>query len=267
MRRVASRSLVPLAAAAALLATAGPAAARPSAKARTLRGVVVTEYFPVPEAWFNGARVTAPGLRAAHRVDWLYSARGLLMEGEGIGLDGRRYHAASFASGGWIDRRGRGTRFGGSGRSSDPPYWYRERYWRDRRGLVTYPLERGGWAHGRGRTSAPARGSTFAAGEARRLTYWRSVAVDPRVIALGSAVRIPAYGRWFCAQDTGGAIDGRHVDVYRPPPAERFAGGRTITGQRVRVVPPRDARRLGLCGSVGALGGGGDGGSGGAGAR
>ena len=100
---------------------------------------------------------------------------------------------------------------------------------------------------------------------ARKLTYWRSVAVDPGVIALGSAVRIPAYGRWFCAQDTGGAIDGRHVDVYRPPPSARFAGGRTFTSQRVRVVPPPDARRLGLCGSVGAVGG--DGGSGGAGAR
>jgi len=256
-----------VAAGAASLAVVAPAGARPISKPTTLRGVVVTEYFPIPEAWFNGKRVAAPGLSAPHRIDWLYSARGLLMEGEGIGLDGRYYHAARFAGGGWIDRRGRSTRFGGGGRSSDPPYWYRERYWRDRRGYVTYPLERGGWAHGRGVRRAPARGSTFAAGASRRLAYWRSVAVDPSLIALGSALRIPAYGRWFCAQDTGGAIDGRHVDVFRPPPAERFAGGRTHSGQRVRVIPPRDARRLGLCGNPGSLGGGGSGGSGGAGTR
>jgi len=261
------RALPPLLAAAVALAFAAPAVARPISRPTTLRGVVVTEYFPVPESWFNGARVRAPGLSSPHRIDWLYSARGLLMEGEGIGLDGRYYHAVRFARGGWIDRRGRSTRFGDSGgRSTDPPYWYRERYWRDRRGYVTYPLERGGWAHGRGVRSAPARGSTFAQGVARRLTYWRSVAVDPSLIALGSALRIPAYGRWFCAQDTGGAIDGRHVDVFRPPPPERFAGGRTHTGQRVRVIPPRDARRLGLCGTPGSLGGGGSGGSGGAGA-
>ena len=47
------------------------------------------------------------------------------------------------------------------------------------------------------------------------------------MIPLGSRVYVPAYrddghGGWFIAQDTGGAINGRHIDVYgrrrRPPP-------------------------------------------------
>ncbi|QGH73384.1 MAG: lytic transglycosylase [Podoviridae sp. cty5g4] len=38
------------------------------------------------------------------------------------------------------------------------------------------------------------------------------VAVDPRVIPLGSRVRIQ--GKIFWAEDTGGAIKGRRIDIY-----------------------------------------------------
>src|SRR5436190_12727211 len=51
----------------------------------------ITEYYPAPEAWAVGVPVSAPGLRAKHRIDWLYSGLGLSMEGTGIGLDGRPY--------------------------------------------------------------------------------------------------------------------------------------------------------------------------------
>ena len=45
------------------------------------------------------------------------------------------------------------------------------------------------------------------------------------MIPLGSRVYVPAYrndgyGGWFVAQDTGGAINGRHIDVYRSPPVQ-----------------------------------------------
>ena len=40
----------------------------------------------------------------------------------------------------------------------------------------------------------------------------RGVAVDPRLIPLGSLLYIPGYGRAL-ADDTGGRIKGRHVDV------------------------------------------------------
>ncbi|MEH7209956.1 3D domain-containing protein [Priestia megaterium] len=42
----------------------------------------------------------------------------------------------------------------------------------------------------------------------------RTIAVDPNVIPLGSTVYIPALGGSFKAEDTGGAIDGNHIDVY-----------------------------------------------------
>ena len=59
-------------------------------KTRTwVSGVPVTEYWPVPEAWFIGKAVRAPGLAGPARIDWLYSGRGMSMEGDGIGLDGR----------------------------------------------------------------------------------------------------------------------------------------------------------------------------------
>ena len=41
------------------------------------------------------------------------------------------------------------------------------------------------------------------------------------------------------AQDTGGAINGHHVDVYRHPPASSADGGQYLTGQRVYIIKPR----------------------------
>lgn len=43
----------------------------------------------------------------------------------------------------------------------------------------------------------------------------RTIAVDPSVIPYGSRVKIPALGNGtFIAEDTGGAINGNHIDVY-----------------------------------------------------
>jgi 3D (Asp-Asp-Asp) domain-containing protein len=61
------------------------------------------------------------------------------------------------------------------------------------------------------------------------------------VIPLGSRVYIPAYrgdgyGGWFVAQDTGGAIVGHRVDVFRSPPATPATGGQYLAAQRVFVV-------------------------------
>src|SRR5581483_1165384 len=73
---------------------------------RWVAGVLVTEYFPAPERWFGGPLVHAPGLALAHRSDWLYSARGLAMQGEGIGTNGRLYHFAGPYSLAWLNARG-----------------------------------------------------------------------------------------------------------------------------------------------------------------
>ena len=103
------------------------------------------------------------------------------------------------------------------------PFWRAGGYWRNSRRAVTFPLAAGGWSAGPGRKYVPLPDVSFAPGGAPRLRYYQSIAVDPGVIPLGSRVYVPAYrndghGGWFIAQDTGGAINGRHIDVYRPPP-------------------------------------------------
>ena len=51
--------------------------------------------------------------------------------------------------------------------------------------------------------------------------------------------REDGHGGWFVAQDTGGAINGRHIDVYRSPPASEDDPGQMLTGQRIFVIKPR----------------------------
>jgi hypothetical protein len=198
-----------------------------------LSGFELTEYYPTLESWFVGALVPAPGLPSPHRIDWLYSAHGLSMEGDGIGLDGQQYHIQSLGAGGWI------------GQGGSVWYWRDGGYWKNASGAVTFPLSAGGWSNGAGGSYVPPpRGISFAPGPSRNLSYLRSVAVDPSVIPMGSHIFIPAYqsinGGWFEADDTGGAINGRHIDVFRPPPADPNSsdGLGLATGQNVYIVPP-----------------------------
>jgi 3D (Asp-Asp-Asp) domain-containing protein len=108
---------------------------------------------------------------------------------------------------------------------------------------LTFPLANGNWSAGVGvRYVPPPAGISFAPGPSRPLSYLRSVAVDPRTIPEGSHIYIPAYasvnGGWFEADDTGGAIIGRHIDIFRPPPANPADQGNFATGQRVYIVAP-----------------------------
>jgi len=234
--------LVALALAASASAPA-PAHAKPLAKPTWLSKVRITEYFPAPERWFVGARVKTPGLERRSRIDWLYGARGISMQGEGIGTDGRKYHIDSVGSSGWITERGRRARFGVGGIFA--PFWRAGGFWRARGGAVTFPLDGGGWYAGVGRRYVPPAGITFAKGTARTLRPYRSLAVDPLLIPLGSLVYVPAYrplnrDGWFRAEDTGGAIKGRHLDVYRRPPRSPADTGRYLKGRRIFVVPKED---------------------------
>lgn len=216
-----------------------PAAPARITKPRWIRGVLITEYFPVPERWFVGRKVRAAGLRTKHRVDWLFSGRGLPMEGSGTGLDGRGYYFAAEGRAGWVTKDGKHTS-ARNGFSGGPPYWLSVG-WRNRNGRVTFPLEKGGWSRGLPKRKLPNRGVRFAKGKPKPLTFWRSLAVDPSFIPMGSRIYIPAYkskpgGGWFRAADTGGAINGRHVDVYRPAPSKPGSGN-VRRGQRIYVIP------------------------------
>ncbi len=58
---------------------------------------------------------------------------------------------------------------------------------------------------------------------------WGVVAVDPNVIPLGTRMYIPGYGEGVAA-DTGGAVDGREIDLWFPTRAQALAWGRrTVT--------------------------------------
>ncbi|HEY1523882.1 MAG TPA: 3D domain-containing protein [Solirubrobacteraceae bacterium] len=223
--------------------TNAPAPPNQHAKGRWLRSFTITEYWPTPESWFVGKLVSAPGLAGRHRIDWLYSAIGVSMEGEGVGLDGRMYHIDSMGNGGWVTSAGRSTS-ASSEFAGGSPFWRAGDYWRNSHGGVTFPLLAGGWYNGTGRHYVPLPGVTFAAGASLPLHYLQSIAVDPSVIPLGSRVYIPAYshdghGGWFVAQDTGGAINGHRIDVYRQPPSSPNVGGQYLTSQRVYVIKPR----------------------------
>jgi len=210
---------------------------------RWLSGFEITEYFSVPERWFVGARVSAPGIPGRHRADWLYSSNGVAMEGDGIGLDGRHYHFDSGGDAGWINAAGKRTRASAcaSRWSHGMPRWL-EGGWRNRQGEITFPLEGGGWSNGPGGREISYAGVTFAPGSSQPLRPYRTIAVDPDLIPSGSRIYIPTYkqvnGGWFVATDTGGAIIGRHLDVYRPPTGSIDDGGRYLTHQRVYVKPP-----------------------------
>ncbi len=215
---------------------------RPISRRQWLGGVTITEYYPAPERWFIGRRINAPGLAGRYPADWLYSARGLAMEGDGVDLQGRRVHIAALGSTGWVNAAGHPTVPVCLGKwTAGAPVWLIGG-WRNRRGAVTVPLSTGGWSNGRGGRPLPYGGVTFAPEPSKPLRYYRSIAVDPRLIPLGSRVYVPAYrdigGGWFRAADTGGAIKGRHIDVYRPAPASPADLGRYLVKQRILVIPP-----------------------------
>lgn len=247
------RTLPYLLALAGLLFTvsASAAQAKPIRRAGWLRGVTVTEYYPAPEWWFVGKKVKTPGLDRLSRIDWLYSSTGMSMEGDGIGLDGERYHIAGLGSGGWVTERGRPSVPARRGWRGGSPFWRAGGYWLSKGRYVTFPLDGGGWSNGRGIRYRDLPGVSFGEGPSRPLKYYRSVAVDPKLIPLGSKVYIAAYrssagGGWFTAEDVGGAIIGRHIDVYRTPPASSQIGGNHLPDQRIYVQPPgtRAARSL-----------------------
>lgn len=77
--------------------------------------------------------------------------------------------------------------------------------------------------------TAYAHGTRTASGTPVR---WGVVAVDPRVIPLGSRLLIDGLDGVFIAEDTGGGVRGNHIDIYFPDRASAVRWGvqyRTVT--------------------------------------
>lgn len=63
-----------------------------------------------------------------------------------------------------------------------------------------------------------------------------SIAADTTIYPYGTVMHIPGYG-YGIVQDTGGAIDGQHIDLYRPN--HWFARQWGVKAKTVKVwLPP-----------------------------
>lgn len=143
-------------------------------------GFRITNYTLAREAELSGqrtgnrTRVSAKGLPGQWPWEVLCSGRGVAMQGTGVTSDGKFVHYVR----------------GGGG------FCGRDQHLCNCK-AAEFALTTGVF------------GST-----GRALTENFSIAVDPSVIPYGSFVWIDAMKRWFRADDTGGAIVGRHIDVY-----------------------------------------------------
>lgn len=71
------------------------------------------------------------------------------------------------------------------------------------------------------------------------------IAADPRVLPLGSRVRLdyPGYSGEYLVADTGGLIRGRRIDIWTPSSREAMRFGRRTVKLTVLSYPPKRARR------------------------
>jgi len=71
------------------------------------------------------------------------------------------------------------------------------------------------------------------------------IAADPRILPLGSRVRLEA-GAWsgdYLVADTGGAIRGRKIDIWTPSSREAMRFGRRKVKLTVLSYPPKRASK------------------------
>ena len=71
------------------------------------------------------------------------------------------------------------------------------------------------------------------------------IAADPRVLPLGSRVRLehPGYSGEYLVADTGGLIRGRRIDIWTPSTAEAMRFGRRTVKLTVLSYGARRAKR------------------------
>ena len=71
------------------------------------------------------------------------------------------------------------------------------------------------------------------------------IAADPRVLPLGSRVRLehPGYSGEYVVADTGGLIKGRRIDIWIPTTREAMRFGRRTVKLTVLSYPPKRMKR------------------------
>ena len=88
------------------------------------------------------------------------------------------------------------------------------------------------------------------------VTHEGIVAADPRILPLGSRIRVSgagAYSGVYVVTDTGGKVNGRHIDIFLNSPREAKLFGKKMVTVRLltrghnekdgREVTPRTASR------------------------
>ena len=71
------------------------------------------------------------------------------------------------------------------------------------------------------------------------------IAADPRVLPLGSRVRLdhPGYSGEYLVADTGGLIRGKRIDIWTPSSSEAMRFGRRTVKLTVLSYPAKRAKR------------------------
>lgn len=147
----------------------------------TLTGVTLTHYVLASEAatsgqWTGDSSLVcdAKWLDGCYHREFLCSGYGVAMQGTGLADDGNLVHYVS----------------GGGG-------WQAGYQWLNDCSSAVFSYTDG----------------VYGASGRQVVADW-SVAVDPTLIPLGWYVWIESEGHWFRADDTGGAITGKHLDLY-----------------------------------------------------
>lgn len=225
------------------------------ARPKALGSFWITYYWFAPESWFEAKRIVPLGLAKAYREDFLYGAKGIAMQGTGTGDDGVLLHWRS-GSGAWINKDGVPTTTSAGGFTNGSPYARPGgcTYWTvgadgkpgsDTR-RPTFPLGDETWSNPPAapvvglpvcdKAAATAKAAypdghdwtrrgyldTYGVGVGTAVTPWHSIATDRDWIPRGTAIYIealkdtPSRG-CFVAEDTGGAIIDKHIDILIPP--------------------------------------------------
>jgi VWFA-related protein len=178
---------------------------------KSIDNVKFTQYNVCHEADMTGhGKTTNPkNIKGTYYREFLYSAKGVCMQGSGKAISGETIKYVG-SGGGWVNelresvhynrKLGKYTKADGTASS---PYWIK-----DESSVIFEQLPK----------------DTFIGSKGWNIIPWYTIAVDPKIIPYGSIVYIKrldginiegiSLNGFFIAADTGGAIKGNRIDVF-----------------------------------------------------